>query len=106
MNKIREVNSQDTREITSEISMHLTKHASQRLQMRGISHEAVELALRFGKRQRARGGCFRRTIRKRTIQKIQTHTEVKPAFFDRLQGISIITSEYGRRVSVVTAMHI
>jgi len=105
MNKIQSANitTNDDRWVSS-YSPTLTFHATTRAQSRGVTQEVAQLAAAFGKRQRAKGGKFLRTVGNREIKRIQRDGSLPPTMIDRLRGLRVITFENGDTRTVVTVL--
>lgn len=73
----------------------LTEHARQRMDQRGVSEQAIELALRFGRKIHSRRALFH-VIGKKEINKLGgQYPELK-----ELDGVQVITT--GDNESVIT----
>lgn len=62
-------------------------HAQARMGLRGITEEAIDLVLKFGREIRAKGAIFY-VLGKREIQKFQT---INPTI-QALEGVQVVTS--------------
>ncbi len=78
----------------------VTDHARQRMDQRGISEGAVELALQFGRKIHARRTLYH-VIGRKEIQKLgEQHPELKG-----LDGVQVLTSVDGESVITVYRNH-
>ncbi len=103
---LRNAETETRNSISSSNLVQLTNHAVKRSQQRGISHQSLELAVQFGKRQRERNGLLRRTLGRREIRHIRDLNIVAPGALDHMDGVSVITKEELDQVRVVTVMRI
>lgn len=78
----------------------LTEHARQRMNQRGVSEQAVELALQFGRKIHSRHALFH-VIGKKEINKLgDQHPELK-----ELDGVQVLTTEDSESVVTVYRNH-
>jgi len=84
----------ETRTINAAQVPDLTRHASTRMQQRGIGRDDVKAALNFGRRIHAKGLTFYVVGRKEV-----RHFAVKGVDLTELEGLQVLVSEDG---SVVT----
>jgi hypothetical protein len=78
----------------------LTEHARQRMDLRGVSEQVVELALQFGRKIRARRALYH-VIGRKEIQALGAqHPELKG-----LDGLQVLTSVNGESVITVYRNH-
>ena len=80
--------------------LELTEHARQRMDQRGVSEQAVELALQFGRKIHSRRALFH-VIGKKEINKLgDLHPELK-----ELDGVQVLTTEDSESVITVYRNH-
>ena len=70
----------------------LTNHAIQRAQARGVTQGAVYWTSLFGEPRRAVGGAFRRTMTKKSAERLLKHG-LSPAETSRYLGTVVITKD-------------
>ncbi|WP_417228309.1 DUF4258 domain-containing protein [Amphritea sp.] len=80
--------------------LELTEHARQRMNQRGVSEQAVELALQFGRKIHSRRALFH-VIGKKEINKLgDQHPELK-----ELDGVQVLTTEDSESIITVYRNH-
>ena len=80
---------------TITVNTLLTNHAKTRMRSRNISFQIVDLALKFGREIRSRGGVFH-VIGKKEITQFQKY---EPQLKD-MDGFQVLTSEDGVIITV------
>jgi len=78
----------------------VTQHARQRMGQRGVSEEAVELALHYGRKIHSRGAVFHVIGRKEIAKLGDEHPEITD-----LDGVQVLTSADGESVITVYKNH-
>jgi len=78
----------------------LTEHARQRMGQRGVSEEAVELALNYGRKIHSRGAVFHVIGRKEIAKLGDEHPEMA-----ELDGVQVLTSSDCESVLTVYKNH-
>ena len=78
----------------------VTEHARQRMGQRGVSEEAVELALHYGRKIHSRGAVFHVIGRKEIARLGDEHPEIND-----LDGVQVLTSADDDSVITVYKNH-
>lgn len=78
----------------------VTDHARKRMGQRGVSEEAVELALHFGRKIHSRHAIYHVIGRKEIIKLGDQHPEMK-----ELDGVQVLTASDGESVITVYRNH-
>jgi hypothetical protein len=85
--------------------MRITKHASRRLQQRGITISQVEFILLYGAKDRRPGDAYRLRITRKTIKSKNLYKEVcSRQILDNISNIGLILDK--NIDTVITGYHI
>ena len=85
--------------------VELSHHLLQRSQRRGISSATIQLIARYGYRQHAGGGRFKRIIRSRDGVQLARNKIAVPKEVEKAYGVLIITMEKGLNVITVVTVY-
>ncbi len=85
---------------TKNHSYGVTEHARHRMEQRGVSEEAVELALHYGRKIHSRGAIFHVIGRKEISKLGNTHPKLR-----LLNGVQVLTSTDGESIITVYKNH-
>ena len=77
-----------------------TKHASKRLQQRGIRREAIDLALKLGRKVQAGNGELKFILTQQRIVRLYGHV---PRSIERFVGLTVIAKKDEEGFTVITA---
>jgi len=83
----------------------LSHHLLQRGQRRGISSATIQLIARYGYRQHAGGGRFKRIIRSRDVVQLVRKKIAAPNEIEKACGVLVITIEKGFNVITVVTVY-
>lgn len=80
--------------------MHLTEHATKRMQQRGVSEKAFAMMLEYGRCERAKRGAIEIFFGKKEYQKAIEEVKGMIQLLDNAKGHSVIMDARERVVTV------